>query len=236
MLHSWLVHSSMNCTRSSTTELSDQLTLHSSEIGGKSLTLYTDYSVTTLIGGSVTNHAGRYLPWRTHSCVPRRVSQCEVILALAQRVSFGTGTKPTQVHCSLRLILLSRYGRHASPPPTGNRRAKRVRSVSMTGLSLTRRSALALLGVTLARAAARLPANKNVRWALGANLWNSFPRVPFTDILDVMKDTGFLGIRMTQFPGILKTYDLTVAALQKELAKRNCHVITISFKIGRAHV
>jgi sugar phosphate isomerase/epimerase len=49
-----------------------------------------------------------------------------------------------------------------------------------------------------------------------------------------MKDTGFLGIRMTQFPGILKTYDLTIAALQKELAKRNCHVITISFN-GAAH-
>src|ERR1035437_3221599 len=69
MLHSWLVHSSMNCTRSSTTELSDQLTLHSSEIGGKSLTLYTYYSVPTLIGGSVTNHAGRYPRRCTQECV-----------------------------------------------------------------------------------------------------------------------------------------------------------------------
>src|ERR1035437_8197991 len=69
MLRSWLVHSSMNCTRSSTTELSDQLTLHSSEDGGKSLTLYTDYSVTTLIGGSVTNHAGRYRRRCTQECV-----------------------------------------------------------------------------------------------------------------------------------------------------------------------
>ena len=77
-------------------------------------------------------------------------------------------------------------------------------------MTMTRRTALALLGTTLARAAARLPANKNVRWALGANLWNSFPRVPFTDILDVMKDTGFIGIRMTQFPQILKTYNITV--------------------------
>jgi inosose dehydratase len=104
----------------------------------------------------------------------------------------------------------------------------------MTGLSFTRRSALALLSATLARTATRLPANKNVKWALGANLWNSFPPVPFTDILDVMKDTGFLGIRMTQFPAILKKYDLTVASLQQELAKRNCHVITISFN-GATH-
>jgi sugar phosphate isomerase/epimerase len=99
---------------------------------------------------------------------------------------------------------------------------------------MTRRTALALLGATLARAATRLPANKNVRWALGANLWNSFPRVPFTDILDVMKDTGFIGIRMTQFPQILKTYNITVPDLQKELSKRGCQIITISFN-GPTH-
>ena len=99
---------------------------------------------------------------------------------------------------------------------------------------MTRRTAVAFLGATLARAAARLPATKNVRWALGANLWNSFPRVPFTDILDVMKDTGFIGIRMTQFPQILKTYNITVPELQKEVAKRGCHIITISFN-GPTH-
>ena len=64
---------------------------------------------------------------------------------------------------------------------------------------MTRRTALAAMAFSLARAAGRLPANKNLRWALGANLWNSFPRVPFTDILDVMRDTGFIGIRVTQF-------------------------------------
>jgi len=99
---------------------------------------------------------------------------------------------------------------------------------------MTRRTALAVFGATLARAAARLPANRNIRWALGANLWNSFPRLPFTDILEVMKDTGFIGIRMTQFPQILKTYSITVPELQKELAKRGCHIITISFN-GPTH-
>src|SRR5690242_12208527 len=99
---------------------------------------------------------------------------------------------------------------------------------------MTRRDALALIGATLARAAARLPANRNVKWGLGANLWNSFPRVPFTDILDVMKDTGFIGIRMTQFPQILKTYNITVPELQKETAKRGCQIITISFN-GPTH-
>src|SRR5579872_1390120 len=86
----------------------------------------------------------------------------------------------------------------------------------------------------LAQAADRLPANKNVRWALGANLWNSFPRVPFTDILDIMRDTGFIGIRLTQFPQILTTYDMSIADLQRETAKRNLHVITISFN-GPTH-
>ena len=99
---------------------------------------------------------------------------------------------------------------------------------------MTRRTALALFAATLSRAAGKLPANKNVKWALGANLWNSFPRVPFTDILDVMKDTGFIGIRMTQFPQILKTYNVTVPELQKELSKRGCQIITISFN-GPTH-
>ena len=80
----------------------------------------------------------------------------------------------------------------------------------------------------------RLPANKNVKWALGSNLWNYFPRVPFTDILDVMRDTGFIGMRLTQFPQILKTYNITAAQMQKEAPKRGCHIVTISFN-GPAH-
>ena len=94
---------------------------------------------------------------------------------------------------------------------------------------VTRRTALGLFAATLARAAGRLPANKNVQWALGSNLWNYFPRVPFTDILDIMKDTGFIGVRVTQFPQILKTYDITTEQLRKEVDKRGLHVITISF-------
>src|SRR5258706_1911659 len=95
--------------------------------------------------------------------------------------------------------------------------------------TMTRRETLALMAASLARAATRLPANRNVKWALGANLWNYFPRVPFTDILDIMKDTGFIGIRVTQFPQILNTYNITVAQMEKEVSKRDLHVITISF-------
>ena len=85
------------------------------------------------------------------------------------------------------------------------------------------------MAASLARAARRLPANKNVKWGLGSNLWNYFPRVPFTDILDVMKDTGFPALRVTQFPQILQTYNITAAQMAAETTKRGCQIVTISF-------
>ncbi len=99
---------------------------------------------------------------------------------------------------------------------------------------MTRRGALALFASTLARTAGSLPVNRNVKWALGSNLWNYFPPVPFTEILDVMKDTGFIGVRVTQFPQILKKYDITTEQLRKEVERRGLRVITISFN-GPAH-
>ena len=95
--------------------------------------------------------------------------------------------------------------------------------------SMTRRTAIGLMAAAFARAAGRLPVNKNVKWGLGSNLWNYFPRVPFTDILDLMKDTGFTGLRVTQFPQILQTYNITAAQMGQEAAKRGCHIVTISF-------
>ena len=82
---------------------------------------------------------------------------------------------------------------------------------------------------TLGRAAGRLPANKNVKWGLGSNLWNSFKGSKFTDILDVMHDTGFIGLRLTQFPRILETYSITTEQMEAEVSKRGLHVVTISF-------
>jgi len=99
----------------------------------------------------------------------------------------------------------------------------------------TRRAALATFAASLARTAAKLPANKNVKWALGTNLFNSFKGTKFTDILDVMRDTGFIGARLTQFPQILQTYDITAAQMQQECSKRGVQIITISFN-GPAHI
>jgi inosose dehydratase len=99
---------------------------------------------------------------------------------------------------------------------------------------MKRREFLGGLAASAAFAASRLPANKNVKWAVSLGLWGHFRRVPFTDVLDVMRDTGFIGIRLTGFPGVLKTYDITQAQMEKEISKRNLHVATISFG-GPAH-
>src|SRR5947207_494380 len=94
---------------------------------------------------------------------------------------------------------------------------------------MNRRLFLASLSATLSSAASRLPANRNVKWAVSAGLWSHYPPGPFTDVLDVMKDTGFIGVRLTGYPGILKTYSLTALQLEKEVSKRDLHVATISF-------
>jgi sugar phosphate isomerase/epimerase len=85
------------------------------------------------------------------------------------------------------------------------------------------------MAAAMGRAAERLPANRNLKWGLGSNLWNSFPGSKFTDILDVMRDTGFIGLRVTQFPQILKTYDISAKQMHDEASKRGCQIVTISF-------
>ena len=94
---------------------------------------------------------------------------------------------------------------------------------------MQRRVFLASLAASLASAASRLPANKNIKWAVSAGLWSHYPQSAFTDILDVMRDTGFIGVRLTGYPGILKQYSLTAAQLEREVSKRNLAVCTISF-------
>jgi sugar phosphate isomerase/epimerase len=94
---------------------------------------------------------------------------------------------------------------------------------------MNRRTFLAALSATLTRAADRLPANKNIKWAVSLGLWGHFKPVAFTDVLDVMKDTGFPGIRLTGFPGCLKTYNITADQMEKEVSKRGLNVATISF-------
>src|SRR4051794_37742663 len=94
---------------------------------------------------------------------------------------------------------------------------------------MKRRAFLASVAATLASAAGRLPANRNIKWAVSAGLWSHYPKSDFTDILDVMRDTGFIGVRLTGYPGILKQYSMTPAQLESEISKRKLAVATISF-------
>ena len=94
---------------------------------------------------------------------------------------------------------------------------------------IDRRTLLASLAASMATAASRLPANRNVKWAVSLGLWGHFAKVPLTDVFDIMRDTGFIGIRFTGFPGVLKTYDVTQAVIERELSKRGLEAFTISF-------
>jgi inosose dehydratase len=89
-------------------------------------------------------------------------------------------------------------------------------------------AAIPALSATLA-AATSLPVNRNVKWALSTGLWDHYPPCPFTDILDVMKETGFVGVRLTGFPHLLQRHGLTEAQLHREVSKRNLHVVTVSW-------
>lgn len=90
-------------------------------------------------------------------------------------------------------------------------------------------AALALLPAALARADGHMPANRKIKWAFSSALWRYQPPCPFTGILDVMKETGFIGVRLAGFPKILDQYGLTAAQMQSEVSKRNLHVVTISW-------
>lgn len=44
-----------------------------------------------------------------------------------------------------------------------------------------------------------------------------------------MKETGFIGVRLTGFPRLLTKYGLTEEQMHREVSKRNLHVVTISW-------
>ncbi len=88
---------------------------------------------------------------------------------------------------------------------------------------------LSLLPSTLSHAEDLKPANRNIKWAVSEALWGHFPPGPFTDMLDVMTETGFIGMRVTGFPRSVERYGLTQGQMQSEFSKRNLRVVTISW-------
>ena len=95
-------------------------------------------------------------------------------------------------------------------------------------------AALSMLGTNLAHAERDRPANRNIKWALSEALWRYYPPAPFTDILEVMRETGFIGVRLAGFPRILSDYQMTPVQMLREVSKRNLHVVTISWN-GALH-
>lgn len=104
---------------------------------------------------------------------------------------------------------------------------------------MKRREFLSATALALAhlreRAAAFAPdQQKNLRWAVSSFLWTStiWPdqgTLPYTDMLDVIRDTGFNGFRLTGWPGVLDRIGMPLSQLDRELEKRNLTVATISF-------
>jgi len=109
---------------------------------------------------------------------------------------------------------------------------------------MTRRQLLACLSAQAAslgvlRQNLEALAGPNIRWAVSMFLWTStqWPDrapVPFTDMLDVIKDTGFDGLRFVGWPQNLDRYGLTVPFLDRELSRRGLRLATLSFH-GDAH-
>ena len=100
---------------------------------------------------------------------------------------------------------------------------------------MLRREFLAGVGAALSAATSRLPANKNVKWALSLALWSHLKPVPVMSILDVMKDTGFTGVRLIGNPTLSKVWNTSPAQLETELAKRKLHAAAVVYS-GPLHV
>src|SRR6185295_12023573 len=74
----------------------------------------------------------------------------------------------------------------------------------------------------------------NIKWCVSSFLWTStqWPdkgTLPYTDMLDVIRDTGFDGFRFTGWPGILDRIGMDLSQLERELSKRNIQIATLSF-------
>src|SRR5450631_968816 len=90
-------------------------------------------------------------------------------------------------------------------------------------------AALSMLAASMARAEDDKPANRNIKWALSEALWRYYPPAPFIEMLDVMQQTGFIGVRLAGFPHVLSDYQMTPMQMLGAVSKRGLHVVTISW-------
>jgi sugar phosphate isomerase/epimerase len=96
-------------------------------------------------------------------------------------------------------------------------------------------AAAASLGVLRGRADALFaPSRRNIQWCVSSFLWTSTQwsdtgTLPYIEMLDVIRDTGFNGYRFTGWPGILSRIGMDLSQLEKELSKRDLRIATLSF-------
>src|SRR5882672_2444097 len=74
----------------------------------------------------------------------------------------------------------------------------------------------------------------NIKWCVSSFLWTStqWPDtgdLPYLEMLDVIRDTGFNGYRFTGWPGIIGRMGMSLGQLEKELSKRDLRISTLSF-------
>lgn len=84
------------------------------------------------------------------------------------------------------------------------------------------------------RMAAQTGGSRNIRWACSMFLWTSTQwkndgSAKFTDMLDVIKDAGLDGFRLTGWPKSLETYGMPASTLERELSKRGLAIATMTF-------
>jgi len=103
---------------------------------------------------------------------------------------------------------------------------------------MRRREGLSTIAATLGslrdRAAALAVDRPNIKWCVSSFLWTStqWPdtgTLPYTEMLDVIRDTGFNGFRLTGWPSVLNRIGMDLPQLEKELSKRNLQIATLSF-------
>src|SRR5262252_763828 len=104
---------------------------------------------------------------------------------------------------------------------------------------MTRRDYFAAWAASLATLRERAqamagPARPNIKWCVSSFLWTStqWPdtgTLPYTEMLDVIRDTGFDGFRLTGWPAVLNRIGMDLSQLEKELSKRNLRIATLSF-------